>query len=205
MDFVVLCSSRGTTFQAILDRTADGTLAARCLGLISDSVERGCVAKAKSSGIPVHIVRRRENEPREEYDKRIHHAIIGLTGNKQTSNIFLACIGWLSVLSPWFVNQWKNRILNVHPSLLPKHPGLHAHEEVLKAGETESGMTIHLVTQEVDRGPILLQKTCPVLPGDTPETLKARVQELEKEWYPQVLQMIADVTLRIPPTTPFIH
>jgi phosphoribosylglycinamide formyltransferase-1 len=80
----------------------------------------------------------------------------------------------------------------VHPSLLPKYPGIHAHEEVLAAKEKESGMTIHLIDEGVDTGKILMQKTCPVLPEDTVDSLKNRVQDLEKEWYPKVLQMIEE-------------
>ncbi len=96
---------------------------------------------------------------------------------------------WL--LSPWFVGQWHGRIINVHPSLLPKHPGRHPHEEVIAARETESGMTIHWVDEGIDTGPIIVQKKCSVFSCDTVETLKTRVQALEKEWYPKVLQMLA--------------
>ncbi len=92
------------------------------------------------------------------------------------------------ILSPWFVSRYPKKILNVHPSLLPKHPGANAHDLVLAAGETESGMTIHYVDEGLDSGQIIVQKKCSVIPGDTVESLKARVQELEKEWYPKVLE-----------------
>lgn len=191
MNFIVLSSSRGTTFQAVLNALANGTLGATCLGLISDSEERQCVEKVRRAGLPVWIVEKKKGEPREQYDRRIAEYIPSTT-------TIIACIGWLHILSPWFVKQWKNRILNVHPSLLPKYPGLHAHEEILRAGEKESGMTIHIVTEGLDKGPVLIQKKCPVLPDDTVETLKARVQELEKEWYPKMLQMIEEGSLKLP-------
>ncbi len=94
------------------------------------------------------------------------------------------------LFSPWFVEKFHGRIVNVHPSLLPKYPGVHSLQEALDAGDSQTGMTIHVIDDGVDTGNILLQKTCPILPGDTLETLKAREQELEKEWYPRVLEMI---------------
>ena len=197
MRFAVLSSSRGTTFQAILDRIADRTLTAQCAGLVADRKDRGCVVKAKVAGIPVVVVEKREGESRETYDERLHEAFLTLG-----SIDVIAAIGWMFVLSPAFIRKWKNRILNVHPALLPKYGGsgmhgAHVHEAVLKAHEKESGMTIHLMDEGVDTGKVLLQKTCPVLPGDTVDSLKVRVQELEKEWYPKVLEMIEKGEIKI--------
>ena len=193
MNFVVLSSSRGTTFQAVLDAMKDGSLTATCLGLISDREDRGCVEKARSAGLPVKIVEKEKGKERDTYEKRLQEAISGL-GDVDV----IAAIGWMFILSPWFMKQWRNRILNVHPSLLPKHPGAHAIEETLEAGDTETGMTLHLIDEGVDTGPIILQKECPVQPGDTADSLKERVQELEKEWYPRVLQMIETGELTLP-------
>lgn len=195
MHFVALSSSRGTTLQAILERIDDGSLSMECFGLIADRADRGCVAKAKAVNLPVLIVSKKQDETRENYDKRLDTAIRSLISanvsiGADASTTILAAVGWLYLFSPWFVHQWRCRIINVHPSLLPKYPGLHAHEEVLAAGDKESGMTIHVIEEGLDSGKILVQKTCPVLPGDTPESLKKRVQELEKEWYPKVLEMI---------------
>ncbi len=206
MNFVVLSSSRGTTFQAVIDRMKDGSLTAKCLGLITDRNDRGCIAKAEAAKIPITIVEKKEGEGREEYDKRLHAAIIHLVQSGQRlagsgsslsahRSSLIAALGWMSILSPWFIKQWPNKIINVHPALLPKYGGKNmygnrVHQAVLDAGEKESGITIHLMDEGVDTGKILLQKTCPVLPGDTVETLKERVQGLEREWYPKVLQMI---------------
>ncbi len=194
MSFVVLSSSGGTTFQAVIDRIADGSLTAQCLGLVTDRKDRGCIEKARKAGLPVWVVERKKGETQEKYDRRLHSAIIRLSNNK----LLIACIGWMWLLSPWFVRQWHHRILNVHPSLLPKHPGHHPHEEVLAANEQESGMTIHWVDEGVDTGPIIVQKSCSVFPEDTVEILKKRVQELEKEWYPQVLQLIEEGRIKLP-------
>lgn len=183
MDFVVLSSSKGTTFQAVLDSLANESLTARCRGLISDREDRGCVAKARTFGLPVKIVERKNDEDRETYDKRLQKAIFLLDPVH-----ILACMGWMHIFSPWFVQKWQDRILNVHPSLLPKYSGLHTHQRVLQKKEVVSGMTIHNIDEGLDTGKILVQKKCPVFPEDTPKTLKTRVQELEKEWYPKLLQ-----------------
>lgn len=192
MTFIVLSSSRGTTFQAILDRMQDGSLQAECLALVTDKPDRGCVAKATAHGVPVIVVERQKGETREEYDRKLDAKLRELG----TIDV-IAAIGWMYILSPWFVEKWKNKILNVHPSLLPKYPGAHAHADVLRAQEKESGMTIHIVDDGVDTGKVLLQKNCPVLPDDTIDTLKTRVQELEKEWYPKVLQMIRTGEMKV--------
>lgn len=193
MNFVVLSSSKGTVFQAVIDRMKDRTLTARCAGLIADTEDRGCVMKARAAGIPVLIVPKTKGEDREIYDQRVDAAITELSAD----NPVIACMGWMWMLSPWFVGKRRNRIVNVHPALLPKHPGAHAHDLVIAAKDHESGMTIHLIDEGMDTGKILLQKTCPVLPDDTVETLKPRVQALECEWYPKALQMIEDGTMKL--------
>jgi phosphoribosylglycinamide formyltransferase-1 len=200
MDFVVLSSSRGTTFQAVIDAIEDGSLEARCLGLISDREDRGCVEKARVAGLKVCIVERVKGEERETYDKRIMLATEGLVNvaGCKLQNVIIACMGWMFIFSSWFVCQWKNRILNVHPALLPKYPGGHAIEDALKAGDTETGMTIHWIDEGVDTGKIIEQKKCSIFPGDTLDSLKERVQELEKEWYPRVLQELASGRMPLP-------
>ncbi len=187
MVFVALSSSKGTVFQSVIDSMKNGSLSMRCAGLVTDKAEHGCAEKATAAGIPVKIVPMEKGEPRENYDKRVDAAIRALAGTEQP---LVACMGWMWMLSPWFVQQWRNRILNVHPALLPKHPGVHAHDLVLKAGDRESGMTIHLIDEGMDTGKILLQKSCPVQGNDTVDTLKARVQALECAWYPKALEMI---------------
>ncbi|MDD4318702.1 MAG: phosphoribosylglycinamide formyltransferase [Candidatus Peribacteraceae bacterium] len=189
MRIIALSSSRGTTFQAILDAKARGDIKAEIVGLVTDREDQGCVVKAKTAGVPVRVVERSKTEKREAYDHRLNAVIRELAGN-DVSDVVIAAVGWMWILGPAFVRQWKNRILNVHPALLPKHPGAHAHAEVLRDGDTESGITIHWIDAGVDTGPVVLQQSCPVLPDDTEETLKTRVQELEKEWYPKVLAMI---------------
>ncbi len=187
MKFIILCSSRGTVMESVLESVKKKELTAQCMGLVADRADRGCVTRAKEFRIPVEIVEMRKEESREAYDKRIDVAIMKLDGDDE---VIIACMGWMWMLGSEFVSRYKNRILNVHPALLPKHPGAHAHDLVLAAKDTESGMTIHLIDEGMDTGKILLQKTCPVLPDDTVQTLKERVQALECEWYPKTLQMV---------------
>ena len=187
MIFVVLSTSQGTVLQSVIDSIKNGSLSMQCAGLVTDNAEHGCAEKAKAAGLPVKIVAMTKDEPREAFDKRVNEAILELSAGKEP---VIACMGWMWMLSPWFVRQWNNRIMNVHPALLPKHPGAHAHDLVLKSGDKESGMTIHLIDEGMDTGRILIQKTCPVVRGDTVETLKARVQALECEWYPKALEMV---------------
>jgi formyltetrahydrofolate-dependent phosphoribosylglycinamide formyltransferase len=196
MRFIALSSSSGTTFQAILDSLVEGSLQAQCLGLITDREDRGCTEKARKAGITVKVVERQKGEDREDYDKRLNESCIELAG--EDPKVLIAAVGWMWILSPWFISQWKNRILNVHPALLPKHPGAHAITDSLVAGDTETGMTIHLIDEGVDTGPIILQKSCPVLPEDTEDTLKDRIQTLEKEWYPKMLNMIETGEIELP-------
>ena len=173
--------------ESVLESVKKKELTAQCMGLVADRADRGCVTRAKEFRIPVEIVEMRKEESREAYDKRIDVAIMKLDGDDE---VIIACMVWMWMLGSEFVSRYKNRILNVHPALLPKHPGAHAHDLVLAAKDTESGMTIHLIDEGMDTGKILLQKTCPVLPDDTVQTLKERVQALECEWYPKTLQMV---------------
>lgn len=190
MKFIILSSSRGSTAKTVLDRVNSGDVTMECLGLVTDSDDRGCVDVVREAGFPIYRVDRTDGESREDYDKKLHAMILEAGGTPEDTVI--AALGWMFILSPWFVGQWKNRIINVHPALLPKHPGAHGIADALKAGDDVSGMTIHFIDEGVDTGPIILQKECAVLPGDDEQALKDRIQLLEREWYPKVLQMIED-------------
>lgn len=198
MNFVVLCSSRGTTFQAVLDAIKNGSLTARCLGLVTDNPNRECIAKAKTADVPVKIVEAKPNESREKYDTRLHQAILELLSDSQSPTpTLIVALGWMHILSPWFIRKWPKRIINIHPALLPKYGGKgmygdHVHEAVLKAKEKESGITIHFMDEGIDTGPIIVQKKCSVFSNDTTDKLKSIVQELEKEWMPKILQKIQE-------------
>lgn len=189
MKLILLSSSSGTTMQAVIDALNAGDLDMECLGLITDKEERGCVAKALDADIPVTVLSRVGFE-REEYDQLLHDTIEHMGGSPEDT--IIAALGWMFILSPEFVQKWPRNIINVHPSLLPKHPGAHAIQDALEAGDTESGMTIHFIDEGVDTGEIIEQKSCTIEPGETEESLKTKIQALEKEWYPKVLKRIED-------------
>lgn len=180
--------------QAVLDAMRDGSLTMQCLGLIADREDRGCVEKAKAAGVDVQIVTKHKGEAREDYDRRIDAACNKLGADDET---IIAALGWMFILSKWFVETWRNRIINVHPALLPKHPGAHAITDTLTSGDTEAGMTIHIIDEGVDTGPILVQKKCSIEEGETEDSLKEKIQALEKEWYPKVLQDIENGALKL--------
>jgi phosphoribosylglycinamide formyltransferase-1 len=180
----VLGSTRGTALQGILDAITAHTLDARIALVISNRPNAPILERAAQHRIPALFL-----DPtgltREAYDARVSDEL------QQAGVELVLMIGYMRIVSHRFVDAWRGRLLNVHPSLLPAFAGLmntSVHEAVLTAGVTETGCTIHQVTEQVDSGPIVLQKKCPVLPTDTPDTLKARVQALEQAAFVEVLQ-----------------
>lgn len=186
----VLASTRGTDLQAIIDEIKAGRLKAELACVISNVKNCYALERAHAQGFKTYFVDPKDRS-RVEFDREI----VGILKAEKVDLIVL--VGYMRILTPYFVGEFKNRIINVHPALLPKYGGKNfygqnVHEAILRAGEKETGMTIHFVDENVDTGKSILQKTCQVLPNDTPESLQARVQELEKEWYPKVIQMFVD-------------
>lgn len=180
----VLGSTNGTDIIAIHDAIQSGKLDAKINIIISNKKNSGILQKAKDWGLDFKFIDKK-NLSREKYDKLILQKL-----NKYDVDLVLL-IGWMRILSPILINAYKNKIMNVHPSLLPKFAGgmdSDVHSEVLKAGETETGCTIHIVDEGIDTGEIILQKKCKVEPGDTPETLKQKVQKLEGEAFVEVIK-----------------
>jgi phosphoribosylglycinamide formyltransferase-1 len=180
----VLGSTRGTALQGILDAIAAGTLDVEIVLVVSDKQTAPILERAAKHGVRALFL-----DPaglkREAYDDQVSKAL------HEAGAELVLLIGYMRIVSAKFVETWRGRLLNVHPSLLPAFGGLmnqRVHEAVLAAGVSETGCTIHQVTEEVDGGPIVLQKRCPVLPGDTAETLKDRVQALEQAGFVEVLQ-----------------
>lgn len=172
---VVLLSGSGSTLQNLLDRCADGRLAATVAGVVSSRPDVFGVERARRAGVPVVVA---EKTGRSE-------AAFAAARNWQAD--LVVCAGWIHLLK--VPPDFRGRVLNVHPSLLPKFGGKgmygrHVHEAVLAAGETESGCTVHLVDDTYDTGPVVLQARVPVLPGDTPDVLAERVQAAEREALP---------------------
>jgi phosphoribosylglycinamide formyltransferase 1 len=173
----VLGSTRGTHLAYLVDAIQCKKLSASIEIVISSKSEALIVDRAKSLGLAASYINA-TGFTREEFDKQISALL------KKYSVDLVVLMGYMRILSAAFLADWNNKIINVHPSLLPAHArkmDLDVHKSVLSAGDKESGCTVHYVTEEVDAGPIILQKTCPVFPHDTPESLKVRVQALESE------------------------
>jgi len=182
----VLGSTNGTDLQAILDAINNGELDAEVSVAISNRENAYILERAKNHNVPAVFISHK-GKTREEFDAEMTTVL------KEHAVDLVLLIGFMRILSAEFCREWKNRILNVHPSLLPKYAGgmdTDVHEEVLKNGDVETGCTIHFVTEDVDGGPILIQKKCTVEPDDTIETLKAKVQKLEGEAFVEAIKQI---------------
>ena len=191
----VLASTNGTNFQSLLDAQQSGALKddIQICCLITNKADCGAVEKAEKAGIPVYAIDP-IGKTREEFDEEVMKVL------DEYQPDLLVLGGYMRIISNGMVERYRNRIINIHPSLLPKYGGgmnLDVHKAVIEGGETETGMTIHLIDEGVDTGSVVLQKSCSVDSSDTPETLKDKVQALEKEWYPKVVQMFSDGKIKI--------
>lgn len=186
----VLISGAGTSLQNLIDRIADGRLRGVEIAIVisSRSTVEG-VARAEAAGLPVEIIRAKDFPDVERFSDQISLALDIYDVN------LVVQAGWLCYwrLPP----RWLGKVINIHPALLPKYGGKgffghHVHEAVLAAGETETGATVHWVDNEYDHGQIIIQRKCPVVPGDTPDSLAARVQAMERELLPEAIGRIRD-------------
>jgi phosphoribosylglycinamide formyltransferase-1 len=184
----ILGSTRGTNLDAIVNAIRQKHLSASVEIVISNKSDAGILERARSFGLAVKHVDA-AGLSREEYDRH-------LTSVLSTHAVDLVVlIGFMRILSSEFINAWHGRIINVHPSLLPAYAGmmdLNVHRAVLESGDMETGCTVHFVTEQVDAGPIILQKKCRVFPGDTPDMLKQRVQLLEGDALVDAISEIAN-------------
>jgi phosphoribosylglycinamide formyltransferase 1 len=181
----VLLSGRGSNFEAIADAVETGAIPeVEIVVVISDVPEAAGLERARERGLPAHAVDRRRFAGRREHEAEILRIL-------EAARPDLICLaGYMRVLSPEFVARFRRRILNIHPALLPKLPGLHAQRRALEAGETVSGCTVHFVDEGTDTGPVILQRTVPVLLGDTEESLSARILTEEHAAYPEAIRRV---------------
>jgi phosphoribosylglycinamide formyltransferase-1 len=180
----VLISGRGSNMQAILAAIADGRLDARVGIVISNRADAAGLERARAAGIETLVLPHKEYASREEYDAALVSALRG-------RGVTLVCLaGFMRLLSASFVAAFPNRILNIHPSLLPAFPGVDAQRQALAHGVQISGATVHLVTPELDAGPIVLQAAVPVRPDDSVESLSARILEQEHRIYPEAIEIV---------------
>jgi len=185
----VLISGRGSNMASLIEAAKDDGYPAEIALVVSNRPEAAGLGHARSQGITTAVVDHAQfGKDREAFERALQDV---LTAHR----IDLVCLaGFMRLLTPWFVGQWQGRMLNIHPALLPAFKGLHTHERALAAGVKTHGATVHFVSAEMDSGPIIAQAEVPVLPGDTPETLAARVLEAEHRIYPQALRQVAEKT-----------
>lgn len=179
----VLISGRGSNLQALIDAKQD---AYSIKLVISNAPGAYGLERARKAGIEaLTIDHKRFGKDREAFEREIDMEL----GARAIELVALA--GFMRVLTPFFVRAWAGHLVNIHPSLLPKYPGVDTHKRAIEAGDAEAGCSVHLVTEGVDEGPVLGQARCPILPGDTPETLAARVLDCEHKLYPECLAKLA--------------
>lgn len=187
----VLISGRGSNLQSIIDAIRLGELLASIAVVISNRPEAAGLLRAQEAGLDTLCLRQKDYESRDAYDA-------ALAGALRAKGVDLVCLaGFMRLVGKPLLEAFHNRMLNIHPSLLPKYRGVHTHERALAAGETEHGVSIHFVTPELDGGPVFLQATVPVLPGDDADTLAARVLVEEHKLYPLAIRWFAEGRVRL--------
>jgi phosphoribosylglycinamide formyltransferase-1 len=181
----VVISGRGSNMLAIARACAAGSVNARIALVIADRPEAGGIQAARELRLPVSVIAARAYADRPDFELALRNAI------DASGAQLVVLAGFMRILSPAFAAHYAGRMLNIHPSLLPRYPGLHTHERALAAGDAVHGCSVHFVTGVLDGGPLVLQARVPVLPGDTPASLSARVQQQEHMIYPEVIGWIA--------------
>jgi len=187
----VLVSGRGSNLQAVLDRIADGYLPLEIGVVISDKADAYALERAANVGIKTVVVARKECASKEEFEDRIHAALV------EAGCELVVLAGFMRILSGNFVSKWHNKIINIHPALLPSFPGLDGQGQALEYGVKFTGCTVHFVDEGTDTGPIILQKVVPVLDDDTHDALAARILEQEHKAMPEALKLWAEGKLVI--------
>jgi len=187
----ILISGRGSNLQAIIDAIASGALDARVAVVISNRPDAQGLERARRAGIETLVMSHKGWPSREVYDRALVTAL-------KERGVGLVCLaGFMRLLSPVFIEAFPNAVLNIHPSLLPAFPGMEAQHQAWEHGVKVSGATVHLVTPELDAGPIVVQTTVPVLDGDDADTLSARILAEEHRLYPEAIRIVLDGGWRI--------
>ena len=191
MNIGVLISGRGSNLRSLIEAQVGGRLSAKIATVISNVPDAPGLEIAASHGISIKVINHKEFDSRENFEGALNKALI-------LADTDLICLaGFMRILSDTFVNNWRDRLINVHPSLLPSFKGLNTHERALEAGVCFTGCTIHFVRPAMDDGPIILQAAIPTLPQDTPETLANRVLQQEHIIFPLAVRMIAEGRVKV--------
>ena len=187
----VMISGRGSNLQALIDACARPDIPARIVLVISNIAAAGGLSRARAAGLATEVIPHGEHANRAAFDSAVTAAF-------EAAGVELICMaGFMRLVTEGFVAHWRDRLINIHPALLPAFKGLDTHARALEAGVKEHGCTVHFVRHEMDSGPIIGQAAVPVRPGDTPDSLGARVLEAEHRLYPHCLRLIAAGRVRI--------
>jgi phosphoribosylglycinamide formyltransferase 1 len=189
----ILLSGRGSNFEAIADAVGRGEIpGAEIVGVISDVAGAAGLELARRRGLPAHAL------PRSDYPSRAAHEAAILDRLDAARSELVCLAGYMRILSPGFIARYAGRILNIHPSLLPKFAGLDPQRRALEAGESRSGCTVHIVDEGTDTGPVVLRREVPVQPSDTVESLSARILEAEHRAYPEAIARVLETLPPLP-------
>jgi phosphoribosylglycinamide formyltransferase-1 len=181
----VLISGSGTNLQALIDACSAADYPAEIVLVLSNKATAYGLERAQKAGIETKVINHKDYASREAFDKQMDVAI------RESGAEFVCMAGFMRLLSEWFVDQWHNKLINIHPSLLPSFKGIDGQKQALEAGVKLAGCTVHFVRKEMDAGPIIVQAAVPVLSDDTVESLSARILTKEHESYPEALRLVA--------------
>ena len=182
----VLISGRGSNLQALIDACAEPDYPAEIVLVLSNTADALGIERASRAGLKTTVIPHGDFVDREGFEATLDRAL------REAGAEFVCNAGFLRILTPWFVERWRDRQINIHPSLLPAFPGLHTHERALAAGVRFTGCTVHFVRPAMDEGPIIVQAAVPVLPGDDAGALAARVLAAEHRIFPLALRLVAE-------------
>lgn len=189
--FVVLASGRGSNFQAIIDRVHEGSINAVCTGLITDNPDAYAIKRAEDAGIPAEVVPYRTFPDKIKYED----ALMAVLARYNPDLVVLA--GYMRLLGERIVDAYAGKMINIHPSLLPAFQGLHAQRQALMYGTKVAGCTVHFVTHDMDAGPVIIQRTVPILDDDDEESLADRILVEEHQAYSEAIKLFFEKRLRI--------
>lgn len=182
----IFISGRGSNMKTLVEACLDGDVVAKPVLVLSNSYSAAGLEWASEQGLPIAAIDHRAYDDRESFEKDVQQTL-------ELHNVeFIALAGFMRVLTSWFTEQWEGRMINIHPSLLPKYPGLHTHKRAIEAGDAEAGCSVHWVTEGVDEGTVIDQERVAIQEGDTPDTLAERVLEREHVLYPRALAKAID-------------
>jgi phosphoribosylglycinamide formyltransferase-1 len=187
----VLISGRGSNLQSLIEAAKAPGYPAEIALVVSNKESAAGLDVARAAGIPARVIPHGNYESREAFDRAIDAAL------REAKIDLVAEAGFMRIHSDWFAKTWEGKALNIHPSLLPLFPGIRVHQQALDAGVKESGCTVHFIVAELDSGPAIAQAAVPVLPGDTAETLAARILVEEHKLYPAALKRVAEGKVKL--------